>query len=54
MEGGPCSPRTFAAHASKCTQVAGTFPPGKQRDMFSDIAKQWIRLAAKIESLQMM
>lgn len=42
------------AHASKCTQVAGTFPPGKQRDMFSDMAKQWIRLAAKIESSEAM
>jgi hypothetical protein len=36
-------------HASKCIQTAETFPPGPQREMFFDMARQWTDLAINIE-----
>jgi hypothetical protein len=37
-------------HASKCIETAETIPPGAQREMFFDMAKQWTHLAINIES----
>ena len=36
-------------HAIKCIQTAEAFPPGAQREMFFDMAKQWTDLAINIE-----
>ena len=36
-------------HAYKCIQTAETIPPGAQREMFFDMAKQWTDLAINIE-----
>ena len=36
-------------HAYKCIQTAETIPPGAQREMFFDVAKQWTDLAINIE-----
>jgi hypothetical protein len=44
------SPETCRDHAAKCRQVADSLPPGNQRDMFLDMAKQWIAHAEKVES----
>ena len=44
------NPKTCREHASKCTQVADSFPPGPQREMFLDMAERWISIAANIES----
>ena len=44
------SPKIYRGHAAKCTQVAETLPPGKQREMFLDMARQWIAHAEKVES----
>ena len=37
-------------HAITCIQTAEAFPPGAQREMFFDMAKQWTDLAINIES----
>jgi hypothetical protein len=44
------TPKICRKHAAKCVQVAESLPRGNQRDMFLDMAKQWIVHAEKIES----
>jgi hypothetical protein len=44
------NPEICREHAAKCVQVAQSLPPGNQRDMFLDMAKQWIVHAEKVES----
>lgn len=48
------SPETCRDHAAKCRQVADSLPPGNQRDMFLDMAKQWIAHAEKVEGWEAM
>ena len=36
-------------HAITCIQTAEAFPPGAQREMFFDMAKQWTDLAINIK-----
>ena len=36
-------------HASKCIETAETIPPGPQREMFFDVAKQWTNLTNNIK-----
>lgn len=43
-------PTVSRDHAAKCEQVAAGLPPGNQRDMFLDMARQWIAHAEKVES----
>jgi hypothetical protein len=48
------SPTVCRDHAAKCDQVAASLPPGNQRDMFLDMARQWIAHAEKVESWEAM
>jgi len=44
------SPKICREHAATCVQVAESLPLGNQRDMFLDMAQQWIAHAEKVES----
>jgi len=48
------SPKICREHAAKCEQVAESLPPSNQREMFLDMAKQWITHAEKVESWEAM